>query len=162
MTMNSLDDLFKHFLADIYYAEKKMLTTVPKLSEKASFDTLSNFLNTHADEVQKQVDRLENVFETIGQKPKGEQCPAINGIIEETDEIVGECKDEQALDAAIVAALQAGKHYGIARYGTLVSWAKLLGNDSAKTLLQQNLDNEYDVDRELTSLAEVTLNKKAA
>ncbi len=162
MAMTSLDDLFKHFLRDIYYAEKRMRTTMPKMQAKANFDTLTNFLNTHGDEVDKKVERLESVFETIDLKPRGETCPAINGIIDETDEIIADCDDDQAMDAAIVAALQAAKHYGIARYGTLVSWADLLGNDTAKTLLQQNLDNEYDVDRELTSLAEVTLNKKAA
>ena len=130
--IKTFDDLFVHTLQDIYYAEKKILKSLPDMIEKASDPQLKQSFQTHLSETEGQVKRLEQVFQMHGTKAKAVTCPAIDGIISEAQEIAGEVEDKEVLDAALIAAAQAVEHYEITRYGTLVAWAKRLGrNDCA-------------------------------
>jgi ferritin-like metal-binding protein YciE len=140
--IESMDDLFLHGLMDIYYAEKQIIQSLPKLIEKATSRDLSN-----------QIDRLEQVFQKLGKQPKGVQCQAIDGLIDEADEIVGEVADKDVLDAAIVGSAQAVEHYEIARYGTLIAWADSLGHDDIIRLLNTNLNEEKAADKKLSTVA---------
>ncbi|MEQ9448528.1 MAG: DUF892 family protein [Rhodospirillaceae bacterium] len=144
--MKDLESLFKHFLKDIYYAEKQVLKTLSKMSRKA----------------EEQIENLEKVFEMMGLKARGMTCEAIVGILDEGKEIMDEAETGEARDAGMIAAAQAVEHYEITRYGTLISWAKRLGLKDAVPLLQANLDQEYAADDKLTKLGESSLNKKAA
>lgn len=160
--MKTLDQLFHHMLKDVYYAEKQILKALPKMAKKASSDDLREAFQHHLEETKGQVDRLEQVFAIIDRKPAGETCEAIKGLIDEGEEIMSESDTEEVLDAGLLAAAQAVEHYEIARYGTLVSWAKQLGHDDAAKLLQETLDQEHNADDTLNGLAENRLNKKAA
>lgn len=160
--MKDLEGLFKHFLRDIYYAEKKVLETLPKMASKASDDELRKAFEDHRKETEEQVANLEKVFAALELQPRGVTCEAIKGILEEGEEIMQECKDPDACDAGMIAAAQAVEHYEITRYGTMVSWANELGHGDAAGYLQANLDQEYEADRKLSSLAERRLNRKAA
>jgi ferritin-like metal-binding protein YciE len=160
--IETMDQLFLHGLQDIYYAEKKIVSALPKMIEKASSDELREGFETHLEETRGQVERLERVFEMCDEKPKTVQCPAIDGIIEEAEEISGEVDDESVLDAALAAAAQAVEHYEIARYGTLVAWARALGKDECAELLGETLEEEKATDEKLTRLAEKELNRRAA
>ncbi|SFA77534.1 Ferritin-like metal-binding protein YciE [Poseidonocella pacifica] len=160
--MQTLESLFTHFLRDIYYAEKKVLRTLPKMARKASSDDLRDAFEHHQGETEEQIENLHKAFDVLGLRARGVTCEAIDGILEEGEEIMEEAKDPQALDAGMIAAAQAVEHYEITRYGTMVSWAKTLGYDEVAKLLQANLDQEYNADKTLTSLAEEKLNQKAA
>ncbi len=160
--IQTMDDLFVHGLQDIYYAEKQILQALPEMIEKASDPQLKQGFETHLRETQGQVRRLEQVFEMHGAQPKGVDCPAIDGIIEEAEEIASDVEDKDVLDAALVAAAQAVEHYEITRYGTLIAWAKELGRDDCASLLQQTLDEEKATDKKLTAMAEARVNEKAA
>jgi ferritin-like metal-binding protein YciE len=160
--IKTMDDLFLHSLQDIYYAEKQILNALPEMIEKATNRELSAGLKKHLGETEQQVSRLEQVFKGIGSEPRGVNCPAIDGIIEEAEDIAGEVEDKNVLDAAIIAASQAVEHYEIARYGTLIAWAQELGRDNIVALLQKNLDEEKAADKKLTSIAESKVNRKAA
>jgi ferritin-like metal-binding protein YciE len=160
--ISTLDDLFLHGLQDIYYAEKKIVSALPKMMEKAHSVELREGFETHLEETRGQVDRLERVFELCGEKPKAVECPAIDGIIEEAEEVSGEVGDPQVMDAALSAAAQAVEHYEIARYGTLIAWAKALGKDECAEILHETLEEEKATDEKLTRLAEKDLNKRAA
>jgi len=157
-----LADLFHDSLKDIYFAERKILTTLPKLVKAAQNEDLKAAFEKHHTETEGQMERLEKVFQIIGEKPQGKTCPAINGLAEEGAEIIEEYKGSPAVDAGLLAAAQAVEHYEIARYGTMIAWAKQLGMSDAATLLQQTLDQEYGADRHLTNLAEGRLNREAA
>ena len=158
----SLQDLFVHLLKDMYYAEKQILKTLPKMAKKADSKDLRQAFEHHLKETEGQVERLEQVFALCELKPAGKTCPAIKGIIEEGAEDMKEAKDPDVLDAGLIADAQAVEHYEIARYGTMVAWAKQLGMNDAASLLQQTLDQEYNADRTLTKLAEGSLNRQAA
>jgi ferritin-like metal-binding protein YciE len=160
--IKTMDDLFVHTLRDIYYAEQQILKALPDMIEKASDAQLKQGFETHLGETKNQVKRLEQVFEMHGIQAKGVDCPAIDGILEEADEIAGEVDDKQVLDAALVAAAQAVEHYVIARYGTMIAWAKQLGRNDCAAVLQKNLDEEKAADKKLTTLAEQSVNRKAA
>ena len=162
MALNSLNDLFTHFLRDIYYAEKQVLKTLPKMARKADSDDLRQAFEHHREETEGQIEHLEKVFEIMGLKPRGVTCEAINGILEEGKEIMEDAEDADTRDAGMIAAAQAVEHYEITRYGTLVAWAKRLGMADAAKHLQANLDQEYQADRNLSKLAETKLNKEAA
>ena len=151
--IESMDDLFLHGLMDIYYAEKQIIQSLPKLIEKATSRDLSKGLKDHLEETKNQVDRLEQVFQKLGKQPKGVQCQAIDGLISEADEIVGEVADKDVLDAAIVGSAQAVEHYEIARYGTLIAWAGSLGHDDIIRLLNTNLNEEKAADKRLSTVA---------
>lgn len=160
--IKNMDDLFVHTLQDIYYAENQILKSLPNMIEKSSDKELSMGLKNHLEETKNHVARLEQVFKLHGTQPQGVDCPAIDGIIEEADEIVGEVDDKEVLDAAIIAAAQAVEHYEITRYGTLVAWAHQLGRDDCAAILQKTLEEEKAADKKLTVVAEGKVNRKAA
>ncbi|MFZ5736961.1 MULTISPECIES: ferritin-like domain-containing protein [Rhodopseudomonas] len=160
--IKTMDDLFVHQLQDIYYAEKQLLKAIPKMADKASDPMLKQGFLTHFDETKGHVKRLEQVFEMHGVQPKAVDCPAIDGIIEEADETAGEVEDKKVLDAALINAAQAVEHYEIVRYGSLVSWAKLLGRNDCAAVLQKTLDEEKATDKKLNTLAESQINLRAA
>jgi len=156
-----LDELFHDTLKDIYYAEKKILSALPKMAKAAQNDDLRAAFEKHKTETEGQIDRLEQVFQLIEEKPQGKKCAAIEGILEEGQEIIKEYKGSPALDAGLVSAAQAVEHYEIARYGTLRTWAEELGLNQAMKLLQQTLDQEEATDRALTEIAESVVNQEA-
>ncbi len=158
----TMDDLFVHTLRDIYYAEKQILKALPDMIEKATDAQLKQGFQSHLEETKNHVKRVEQVFEMHGVETKGVNCPAIDGIIKEANEIAGEVDDKQVLDAALIAAAQAVEHYEMTRYGTLVAWAKTLGRNDCASVLQKNLDEEKAADKKLTVLAEQSVNRKAA
>ena len=160
--IQTFDDLFMHQLQDVYYAENQITKALPTMIEKASDPKLKQGFQTHLTETERQIERLKQVFQMVGETPKGVNCPAIDGIIEEADEIAGEVADKDVLDAALIASAQAVEHYEITRYGTLVSWAKLLGREDCAQLLQQTLAEEEATDKKLTHLAESQVNRRAA
>jgi ferritin-like metal-binding protein YciE len=160
--IKNMDDLFVHTLRDIYYAENQIVKSLPDMIEKANDPQLKQGLQSHLRETENHVKRLEQVFRLQGSDAKGVDCPAIDGIIEEAEEVAGEVDDKQVLDAALIAAAQAVEHYEMTRYGTLIAWAKQLGRNDCATVLQQNLEEEKAVDKKLTTLAESSVNRKAA
>jgi ferritin-like metal-binding protein YciE len=160
--IKTLDDLFVHTLRDIYYAEKQIVKALPDMVDKATDTSLKAGFNKHLEETRGHIERLEKVFEMHGVKAKAVKCPAIDGILEEANEVAGEVDDKQVLDAALIAAAQAVEHYEITRYGTLVEWAKQLGRADCASVLQKNLDEEKATDKKLTQMAESKINLQAA
>ena len=158
----TMDDLFVHMLRDMYYAENQIVKALPDMIEKATDAKLKQGFQTHLAETKNQIKRLEQVFKLHGVEAMGVDCPAIDGIIEEADEVAGEVDDKNVLDAALIAAAQAVEHYEMTRYGTLVAWAKQLGRTDCAKLLEQNLQEEKAADSKLTALAESNINRKAA
>jgi ferritin-like metal-binding protein YciE len=158
----TLEDLFHETLKDIYYAEKKILTALPKMAKAANSDDLRAAFEKHVDETKGQVDRLEQVFDLIEEKPKGKTCPAILGLVEEGQEVMEDFEDSDALGAGLLSGAQAVEHYEISRYGTLIAWAHQLGMNEAAQLLQQTLEEEKKTDATLSKLAERSLNAMAA
>ncbi|MBV8850190.1 MAG: ferritin-like domain-containing protein [Methylobacteriaceae bacterium] len=160
--IKTFEDLFEHQLKDIYYAENQIVKALPTMIEKASRAELKNGFKTHLEETKTHVTRLEQVFKLHGLQPKGETCPAIDGIIKEANEVAGEIADKKVLDAALIAAAQAVEHYEMTRYGTLIAWANQLGRKDSVKLFEQTLKEEEATDKKLTTLAESTVNKAAA
>jgi ferritin-like metal-binding protein YciE len=160
--IKTMDDLFLHVVQDIYYAEQQIVKSLPDMIEKATNRDLSSALKSHLGETEKQVARLEQVFELLGQPPKGESCPAIDGIIDEANELAGEIEDKKVLDAALLAAAQAVEHYEITRYGTLIAWADELGRNDIGKLFAATLKEEKAADKKLSGIAEKKVNLKAA
>jgi ferritin-like metal-binding protein YciE len=158
----NLNDLFHDTLKDIYYAEKKILATLPKMAKAAQNDGLTAAFEKHRAETERQVARLEQVFALIGKKAQGKTCDAIVGITEEGAEIMKDYKGSPALDAGLIAAAQAVEHYEISRYGTLRTWAEELGLNDAVSLLQETLDEEKATDEALTKIAESVVNQEEA
>ena len=156
-----LDELFHDTLKDIYYAEKKILTALPKMAKAAQNEDLRAAFEKHHGETEGQIERLEQVFELIEEKPQGKKCAAIEGILEEGQEIMKEYKGSPALDAGLLAAAQAVEHYEISRYGTMRTWAEELGLEEAVTLLDATLEEEKATDVALTELAEAAVNQEA-
>jgi ferritin-like metal-binding protein YciE len=159
--MQSMDELFHNLLQDVYYAEKQLLKTLPKLAKKSSNEQLQQAFMTHRDETEEHVERLDRVFEAIGKKPRGKTCDAILGIIAEGEEVIDETEDEAVRDAGILAAAQAAEHYEIARYGTLRAWAAQLGHEGVVDLLEETLQEEKHADALLSSIAESGVNEGA-
>jgi ferritin-like metal-binding protein YciE len=160
--ITNMDDLFVHTLRDIYYAEHQIRRALPDMIDKATSPELKQSFQTHMRETEQQIVRLQEVFRLHGVEEKGVNCPAIDGILEEANEVAGEVDDKQVLDAALIAAAQSVEHYEITRYGTLVAWAKQLGRSDCAALLKQNLDEEAATDEKLSQLAMSTINRKAA
>lgn len=161
--MATMDDLLLHGLKDIYYAENQIIKSLPKLIDKATNRDLSKGLKDHLEETKNQVARLDQVFKKLDQDPQGVQCPAIDGLITEADELAGEVADKEVLDAAIIGSAQAVEHYEIARYGTLIAWAESLGQDDIIRLLNTNLNEEKAADKKLSTVAlRKGINRKAA
>ena len=157
----TLDNLFHDTLKDIYYAEKKILATLPKMAKAAQNDELTAAFQKHRAETERQVERLEQVFALIDKKAQGKTCDAIVGITKEGAEIMKDYKGSPALDAGLIAAAQAVEHYEISRYGTLRTWAEELGLNDAVSLLQETLDEEKATDQALTKIAESVVNQEA-
>jgi ferritin-like metal-binding protein YciE len=162
MTVKSMEDLFLHTLKDIYHGEKQILRALPKMAKMASSQELKQAFEQHREETLGQVERLEQVFEKLGKRARGEPCEAIEGLVEEGKEIMEEVQDPEVLDAGLIAAAQAVEHYEIARYGTLAAWAKELGRNEIADLLSQTLAEEKKTDELLNRLAEGRINKRAA
>jgi ferritin-like metal-binding protein YciE len=160
--MKKLEDLFLHLLKDVYHAEKQAVRAMPKMAKSVESDELRQAFETHQQETIQQVQRLEQVFEMAGKKPRAETCPAIQGLVEEAKEVMDGAEDPDVLDAGILAAAQAIEHYEIARYGTLRAWAEELGMKDAARLLQQTLDEEKKTDKLLSEIAVSRLNREAA
>jgi ferritin-like metal-binding protein YciE len=159
--IKTFQDLYLHTLQDIYYAENQITKALPKMIKKATDAKLKHGFETHLKETEGQIKRLEEVFKLIGHSVKAVDCPAIDGIIKETNEVAGEIADKKVLDAALIAAAQAVEHYEITRYGTLVAWSKQLGLEQAAGLLHQNLAEEEATDKKLTAMSQ-QVNLKAA
>jgi ferritin-like metal-binding protein YciE len=160
--IHNLDELFLHQLRDMYYAEHQILKALPTMIGKATSSQLREALETHQRETEHQVERLDEVFRMAGSAPEGVSCPAIDGIIEEAEDVSGEAADASVQDAALIASAQAVEHYEIARYGTLIAWAEQLGKRDCIKLLDENLQEEKAADKKLTALAEQQSNRRAA
>jgi ferritin-like metal-binding protein YciE len=162
--IQSMDDLLLHGLQDIYYAENQIVKALPKLIDKATNRDLSKGLRDHLEETKKQIARLDQVFQKLGEEPKGVKCPAIDGLIKEGDEVAGDVADKEVLDAAIIGSAQAVEHYEMARYGTLIAWAEAIGHDDIIRLLNTNLNEEKAADKKLSAVAlrKGGVNRKAA
>lgn len=160
--IRSMDDLFLHALQDIYYAEKQIVKALPDMIRKATSRDLTAVLKDYLAETETQVSRLEQAFALLGETPKGTNCPAIDGIIDEASDIASEVDDKAVLDAALLAAAQAVEHYEIARYGTLIAWAGELKKEAVARLLANTLEEEKAADQKLTGIAEKNVNAKAA
>jgi ferritin-like metal-binding protein YciE len=156
-----LDELFHDTLKDIYFAEKKILSTLPKMAKAAQSPELKAAFEKHRGETEGHVERLEQVFAKINQKPQGKTCAAIVGITDEGAEIMQECEGSPALDAGLLAAAQAVEHYEMSRYGTLRTWAEELGLNEAASLLEETLEEEEATDAALTKIAESVVNQEA-
>ncbi|MBA3317229.1 MAG: ferritin-like domain-containing protein [Gemmatimonadales bacterium] len=159
--ITSLDDLFVHTLQDIYYAEQQITKALPKMIDKASDPQLKQGFQSHLAETKNQIKRLEQVFQMHGAEMKAVKCPAIDGILDEAQEILGDAKDAEVIDAAALASAQAVEHYEIARYGTLIAWARQLGRNDCAGVLEQSLEEEKAADRKLTEIAEARVNRVA-
>ena len=162
MTVNTLNDLFLETLKDLYYVEKKLVKTLPKMAQKASSGDLKDAIQAHLSETEIHVRRLEQVFELLDEKASAKTCEALEGLIREAEEVMGEIADEQTLDAAIISSAQTVEHYEIARYGTLACWAAEIGNNEVAELLEQTLEEEKAADEKLTTIAEDAVNQRAA
>ncbi|WP_454619065.1 YciE/YciF ferroxidase family protein [Bradyrhizobium cenepequi] len=161
--IKTMDDLLLHGLQDIYYAEQQITKALPKMIELATNRDLTQGLKNHLEETHKQIERLDQVFRKLGKQPAGTDCPAIDGLIKEANEIAGEIEDKSVLDAAIVASAQAVEHYEISRYGTLIAWAEELGRDDIVRFLTTNLNEEKAANTKLNTVAlRKGVNRKAA
>ncbi len=160
--IKTLDDLFVHTLQDIYYAENQIVKNLPTMIEKADSAELTSAFQQHLTETKNQVKRLEQVFKMHGQPVKAVDCAAMDGILSEAKEIMGDCDDPKVRDAAMVSAAQAVEHYEITRYGSLIAYAEELGRSDCAGVLRQTLEEEKATDKKLTAIAESRVNRKAA
>lgn len=160
--IHTLDDLFVHQLKDIYYAENRIVKALPTMISKAKNPQLKQGFEQHLAETRNHVTRLEDIFRSRSIAAEAVNCPAIDGIIKEAEEVAGEVDDPDVLDSALTAAAQAVEHYEITRYGTLMAWAKRLGYKDVIPQLQQTLEEEKATDHKLTQMAETKINKAAA
>lgn len=161
--MENLDEMILHFMQDIYYAERQIMKALPKMAKAAQSPDLKAAFTQHREETQGQIERLQKAFEALGKRAKGVTCEAINGLIEECEELLEEAKEPGPVrDAGLAACAQAVEHYEIARYGTLVAWTKAKGLTEVAALLQETLDEEKKTDLLLSKLGNSNLNKQAA
>jgi ferritin-like metal-binding protein YciE len=161
MKLYSLQKLFVEQLRDVYNAENQLLKALSKMAKNASSDELRQAFEDHLEATKEHVERLEQIFKDLDEKPKGKTCQGMKGLVEEGSEILEQDGEESVLDAGMIAAAQKIEHYEIATYGTLRTWANLLGQDDAAELLQQTLDEEGDTDKRLNELAEDIVNPEA-
>jgi ferritin-like metal-binding protein YciE len=154
MEMESLQELWIDELRDLYSAENQLLKALPKMAKKASAKELQKAFQTHLKETEGHVERLKKIFDQIGKKPTGKKCAAMEGLVEEGKEMMGEDMDDDVMDAALISVAQKVEHYEIGSYGTVRTWAKLMGDDQSARLLQQTLDEEGKTDKLLTGLSE--------
>jgi ferritin-like metal-binding protein YciE len=151
--MRSLRETFMLEMADLYDAEKQIIQALPKMAKAAQDEELRHALEEHLEETEEQVTRLEQVFEILGEKAKGKKCKGVEGLLKEGEEII-----KQSSDAALICAAQKVEHYEIAAYGSLLAWARLLGDEDAADLLEETLDEEKSADEKLTQVAETAVN----
>lgn len=161
MKLDTLNKLYIEELRDLYSAENQLLKALPKMAKGASSAELKQAFEDHLEETKGHVDRLDEIFKGLDQSPKGKTCKAMKGLVEEGSEILEEEGEESVLDAGIIAAAQKVEHYEIASYGTVRTWATLLGEEEAAELLQQTLDEEGEADKHLNELAEEIVNPEA-
>jgi ferritin-like metal-binding protein YciE len=161
MKLNTLKQLYIEELRDLYSAENQLLKALPKMAKGASSEELTLAFENHLDQTKVHVERLEEIFERLDENPKGKTCQAMKGLVEEGSEILEEDGEESVLDAGIIAAAQKVEHYEIASYGTVRTFAQLLGEDEAAEVLQETLDEEGDADKLLTQLAQEIVNPEA-
>jgi ferritin-like metal-binding protein YciE len=159
--LKSVDDLFLDFLKDIYFAEKKILKTMPKMVRGTTNAELKEALTEHRHETEGQIERLQQVFEMIGKPARAKTCEAINGLFEEADELFEDTEAGPLRDAGIIACAQAVEHYEMARYTSLIAWAKLAKKNDVAALLQQTLDEEKKAESLLGTLGTSTVNQEA-
>ncbi len=160
--MQTLNELFEETLKDVYFAEKAILKALPKMTKQASSEDLKAAFTEHAEQTEGQVERLDKIFKLLGRKAQGKECPALKGLVEETEELIGEADRGPVLDAGLIGCAQAVEHYEIARYGTLCAWAEQLKMDEAVTLLEETLEEEEATDEKLSELATSGINESAA
>jgi ferritin-like metal-binding protein YciE len=161
--IKTMGDLLLHGLKDIYYAEHQIASSLPAMIDKATNRDLTKGLQDHLIETRKQIERLDQVFKKLGHEPRGVDCPAIDGLIKEANELAAEVEDKEVLDVAIVGSAQAIEHYEIARYGTLIAWAEELGHDDIVRFLTTNLNEEKAANTKLNTVAmRKGVNRKAA
>ena len=159
--METLKEMFQETLKDVYFAENAIIKALPKMAKAASSDDLKEAFEDHLKETKGQVDRLDKIFKLLGSKAEGKECPALKGLVEETEEFMSEAKSAEVIDAGLIGCAQAVEHYEIARYGTLKAWAEQLKMDDAVELLEETLDEEKATDEKLTDLAMSGLNEEA-
>jgi ferritin-like metal-binding protein YciE len=159
--METLKEMFEETLKDVYFAENAIIKALPKMAKAASSEDLKDALQEHLKETKGQVDRLDKIFKLLGSKAEGKECPALKGLVEETEEFMSEAKSSEVIDAGLIGCAQAVEHYEIARYGTLKAWAEQLELDDAAELLEETLDEEKATDEKLTDLAMSGLNEQA-
>jgi ferritin-like metal-binding protein YciE len=160
-TTKTLNDLMLSFMQDIYYAERQILKALPKMAKAAQNETLKQALMHHREETQGQVDRLQKAFDALGKRARAQTCEAINGLIEEGDEVIEEFPEGTVRDAGILANAQAVEHYEMARYGTIVAWAETCGQEQVAQLMQETLEEEKQADTLLNQLAKKNINQQA-
>jgi ferritin-like metal-binding protein YciE len=161
MKLNSLHKLYLEELRDLYSAENQLVKALPKMAKGASSDELREAFESHLEQTKEHVERLTEIFDRLEEKPTGKTCKAMKGLIEEGSEMLEQEGDESVIDAGLIAAAQRVEHYEIAGYGTVRTFANLLGEDEAAELLQQTLDEEGETDKQLSELAEGIVNEKA-
>jgi len=161
-TMESLDDLMQDELKDLYDAEKQLTKALPKLAKKASNEELRGALQQHLQETEGHVERLEQIFEQLGMPVRGKKCEGMKHLIDEGNTMIGDAEEEGMRDAVMIAAAQKAEHYEIASYGTLRTWANVLGKHDIAALLEETLEEEKEADRKLTAIAESFVNQEAA
>lgn len=159
--MENLEELFEETLKDVYFAEKAILKALPKMAKKTKSAELKQAFEEHVEQTKGQVERLDQVFRILGKKSSGKECPALKGLVEETEELMSEAKSPRVLDAGLIGCAQAVEHYEIARYGTLKAWAEELDMRDAVELLDATLEEEKLTDEKLTQLATSGLNREA-
>jgi ferritin-like metal-binding protein YciE len=152
--MESLQELWIDELRDLYSAENQLLKALPKMAKKASAPELQKAFQTHLKETEGHVERLKKIFDQLGKKPTGKKCAAMEGLVEEGKEMMAEDMEDEVMDAALISVAQKVEHYEIGSYGTVRTWAKLMGDDQSARLLQQTLDEEGKTDKLLTGLSE--------
>lgn len=161
MKLSTLDELFMHELKDLYDAEHQLVEALPKMAKAATDPDLRGAFEKHLAETRKQITRLKEVFAECDETPERETCEGMKGLIEEGDEVMQDAEKGPVLDAALIAAAQKVEHYEMATYGTLITWAQLSGNITARLLLQQSLEEEKAADEKLTEIAESSVNVAA-
>jgi ferritin-like metal-binding protein YciE len=162
MAVTTLQDLFEETLKDLYYVEKKLMKTLPMMAEKASSSELKGAIKDHLAETETHVQRLEQIFKLLDKRASAKKCEALEGLIKEAEEVTDEIRDKKTLDAAIISSAQTVEHYEIARYGTLACWAAEIGISEVAELLEQTLEEEKAADGKLSTLAEESVNQRAA
>ncbi|HEX5507083.1 MAG TPA: ferritin-like domain-containing protein [Pseudolabrys sp.] len=159
--IETMDDLFVHALQDMYYAERQIEKALPDMVQKASDGEMKKGFQAHLKQTKGQIRRLEQAFKKLKLEPSGTDCPAIDGILNEANQIAGDVTDKVVLNAALIGAAQAVEHYEITRYGTLIAWAKALGHPDIARLFAANLREEKATDKKLNGIAKRKINRKA-